>query len=148
MATVTIVGTGNKGTGKNAVIKWGSNIIACLKNIDLRGAGTEVTDSCSTDGVGNAETHKEVGDSSWSPAMTLLIDKDDDVLLNALMIGVEEQLICYPFGDEVGMVQYAWAKPAKVLNHGIGSGVTAFGTLDIQFAPSGDPVITKVATHT
>jgi hypothetical protein len=138
-----ITQTGNKGTSKNAVIKWGTDIIACLTAINLAGTGTEVTAVCSTDGVGNAATHKEVGDSNWSPSMTLLVDKDDVSLLTALMIGQSQALTCYPFADEVGLVSYAWTD-AKVLNHGLTGGVTDYGTLDIQFSPTGDPTIELV----
>lgn len=144
MATVGLITqTGNKSTGKNAVIKWGDDIIACLTQIKLQGTGSEVSQACSSDGVGNATVHKEVGDSSWSPTTTIMVDKDDITLNNELMIGNEKALVCYPFGDEVGMTQYAWTV-AKVLNHGIGSGPNAFGLLDIQFTPTGDPTITKV----
>jgi len=132
-----------KRTGKNAVVDFGGTIYACLTDIAVNGSAEEVTEECSTDGTGNAESFSEVAAPKWTASTTLKLDMDTSTVPAALTVGATDTLKLYLAGDESGRLEYSFTE-GRVNGHGAASSIRQFGALDIQWICTGEPTIGTV----
>lgn len=130
----------NEATGKNAVVNWASTAYASLTDIAINGAGSEISEECSSDGTGAATILKEVGSEDWRVSCTMKIPTNAATIPTALDIDTSGALKAYPAGDETGSLEYSWTT-AQVVNHNVTSSTNTFVALAIEWTCTGGPTM-------
>jgi len=133
-----------KVTGKNAVVDFGSTVYACASTMSVDGTANVISGECSTDGTGNATTHKAVGAENWTVSVTLMLEGSASTVPSALDVGTSGALLAYPEGNESGQLEYDWTT-AYVSTHTVSSSTSSFMMLDVTFECDGAPTIGTAA---